>query len=132
MEDDRVREFFGWVRRIGARIEVLSADDHDETVALTSHLPQLLSTALAASLRDARRAPDLAGPGLFDMTRLAASPYGVWRDILITNEPAIRGAVDGFLRSLSQLTADFHSSSTETVFQLAESSAERLRALPSA
>jgi prephenate dehydrogenase len=122
-----VTEFLDWVRAVGARIEVLSPAEHDSAVAFTSHLPQLLSTALAACLRDAEQATELAGPGLVDMTRLASSPYGIWKDILSTNEPAIRVAVESFLSYLLKLTGNFDSSSTETVFQIAQNSATRIR-----
>ncbi len=131
LEDTRVLEFLGWVRAIGARVEVLSPAEHDRTVALTSHLPQLLSTALAACLQEAEHAPRLAGPALLDMTRLASSPYGIWRDILSTNEPAIRLALEVFLNTLLNLTTHFNSASTESVFQIAQSSAARLRSAES-
>ncbi len=39
-----------WIERIGARLVILDAQEHDRLVALTSHLPQLISTALAASI----------------------------------------------------------------------------------
>ena len=54
-----------WLERIGARMVVLDSDEHDRVVSLTSHLPQLASTALAARWPTGA-APDrmLAGPGL--------------------------------------------------------------------
>jgi prephenate dehydrogenase len=127
--ESRVREFLEWVRAVGARIEVLSPAEHDRAVAFTSHLPQLLSTALAASLHDAEKATELAGPGLVDMTRLASSPYGIWKDILSTNEPSIRIALESFLSHLLKLTGDFHSPATENVFQIAQSSATQIRSV---
>jgi prephenate dehydrogenase len=122
-----VSEFLEWVRAIGARIEVLSPAEHDRAVAFTSHLPQLLSTALAACLRDAEKAPELAGPALLDMTRLASSPYGIWKDILSTNDPAIRVAMKSFLRDFFDLTRDFESQATENVFQIAQGSTAKVR-----
>jgi len=126
-EETRVSEFLEWVRAIGARIEVLSPAEHDRAVAFTSHLPQLLSTALAACLRDAEKAPELAGPALLDMTRLASSPYGIWKDILSTNDPAIRVAMKSFLRDFFDLTRDFESQATENVFQIAQGSTAKVR-----
>ncbi|HJT18302.1 MAG TPA: prephenate dehydrogenase dimerization domain-containing protein [Thermoanaerobaculia bacterium] len=76
----------------GARIEIVSAEEHDAAVALTSHLPQLLSTALAAYLDGEGRAPsgereltDFAGTGLQTFLRLAASDGGVWSPVLAAN-----------------------------------------------
>jgi prephenate dehydrogenase len=127
--ESRVQEFLKWVRAIGARIEVLNPAEHDRAVAFTSHLPQLLSTALAACLHDAEKTTELAGPGLVDMTRLASSPYGIWKDILSTNEPSIRIALESFLSYLLKLTGDFDSPATENVFQIAQGSATQIRSV---
>jgi prephenate dehydrogenase len=129
LREARVGEFLEWVRAIGARIEALSPADHDQAVAFTSHLPQLLSTALAACLRDADKAPELAGPALLDMTRLASSPYAIWKDILSTNDPAIRVAMKSFLRHFFELTRDFEGPDTENVFQIAQDSAAQVRSV---
>src|SRR5262249_14918734 len=67
---------------MGAFPHVITPQDHDRLVAEISHLPQILSTLLA----DQTAAhSDLAGPGWKSITRLAASPFHVWRDILITS-----------------------------------------------
>jgi prephenate dehydrogenase len=103
-------EFRTWIERIGARPILLDAVTHDRLVAWSSHLPQLASTALAAALLD--RQPDaacVAGPGLTDMTRLAASSYDLWRDILDTNRGEISAALDAYISQLQSLRADFES-----------------------
>ncbi|MCW5963423.1 MAG: prephenate dehydrogenase/arogenate dehydrogenase family protein [Bryobacterales bacterium] len=84
---------------IGAKPVVVPAGVHDAEVARTSHLPQLLSTALAASLEGHfhGKAPALAGPGLLDATRLAMSPFSVWKDILETNRDEIMLAMNDYL-----------------------------------
>ena len=69
-------------RAIGAAPHVISPEDHDRLVAGISHLPQILSTLLADQT-SAHKA--LAGPGLRSMTRLASSPFHVWRDIFRTS-----------------------------------------------
>ena len=85
----------------------LDPDEHDRIMAMASHLPQLISVALmqAAKAGDAEHAmlDKIAGRGFLDMTRLAASDYGIWQGILETNQEAIREAVDRFSRSLSTL-----------------------------
>ncbi len=96
LETGPARALLEWVRAIGAVPAAMTPEEHDATVALTSHLPQLLATALA-SLLDGRperqRLLDAAGPGLFDSTRLALSPWAVWADILATNKDAIDAAL---------------------------------------
>ena len=88
----------------------LDPDEHDRIMAMVSHLPQLISVALmqAARAGDAEHAmlDKLAGRGFLDMTRLAASDYGIWKGILETNKEAISEALDRFNRSLSALNGE--------------------------
>jgi prephenate dehydrogenase len=101
-------EFRDWIGRIGARPVFLDAATHDRLVAWSSHLPQLVSTALAASLHDHQpAAAAVAGPGLADMTRLAMSSYDLWRDILDTNRMEVTAALDAYIAKLQILRADF-------------------------
>jgi prephenate dehydrogenase len=87
-----VATFLGILDSIGARRLVIPASVHDQLVAATSHLPQLLSTALACVLARQPNAHDLAtsaGPGLIDSMRLAMSSFDIWSDILETNSDLI-------------------------------------------
>lgn len=97
------REFLDWISRIGSFPIILDAKTHDLTVALTSHLPQLASTALAAMLEDR---PDLqtrvCGPALLDSTRLALSSFDIWGDIFDTNRDAIRSALESYIAKLQE------------------------------
>jgi prephenate dehydrogenase len=90
-------EFVDWVERIGARVASLDAADHDRYCAWISHLPQMISTALAASLVEefGEEAPLLesGGRALREMTRISASPYSMWRDIAITNKANLSDAL---------------------------------------
>lgn len=67
---------------LGARPCTIPAARHDRMMALVSHLPQLLSNALAATLEDAGLSADLLGPGGRDMTRLAGSSPSMWLPLL--------------------------------------------------
>src|SRR5205085_8446457 len=73
------------VEALGARPVDVGAGEHDRLVARASHLPQLLASALAGVLARGESVATAAGPGLADMTRLAASPFSIWADILATN-----------------------------------------------
>jgi prephenate dehydrogenase len=90
-------EFLGWVEKMGARIAGMDAQQHDELCAWISHLPQMISTALAASLVEefGVDAPllEAGGRALREMTRISASPYSMWRDIALTNKKNIREAL---------------------------------------
>lgn len=69
-------------KALGATPHVISPEDHDRLVASISHMPQILSTLLADRTRAQK---EFAGPGLRSMTRLAGSPFHVWRDIFKTS-----------------------------------------------
>ena len=87
-------EFLNWIEKMGARVATLAPDQHDFLCAWVSHLPQMISTALAASLVEefGGSAPVLSAGGraLREMTRISASPYSVWRDIVLTNKRNIQ------------------------------------------
>jgi prephenate dehydrogenase len=112
------------LRRLGARVSVVSAAEHDRALALVSHLPQLASGALAATveaLPDADALRGLSGAGFRDMTRLAASPWAVWHDILATNSSEIADALDAFVSKLSAVRDELRDGRldvTSTLFDL--------------
>jgi prephenate dehydrogenase len=102
----------------------MTAEEHDRAVARSSHLPQMLSTALAsylASLNDPAIAA-AAGPGLADMTRLALSSHDIWRDIIATNGDFIAEELAAFRERLAGLPA-----SAEADFPAANAFAALLR-----
>ena len=83
---EHVTRLVDLVRLTGAEPVVMSAADHDVAVATVSHAPQVLASALAAQLSDAPDAAlDVAGPGIRDVTRIAASDPDLWVDILAAN-----------------------------------------------
>jgi prephenate dehydrogenase len=90
-------EFAGWIDQIGARVAMLPPDEHDRLCAWISQVPQMISTALAAALVEefGEEAPLLStgGRALREMTRIAASPYSMWRDIAISNKKNLEDAL---------------------------------------
>jgi prephenate dehydrogenase len=82
---------------------ILTPGEHDRTVAFTSHLPQLASTALAATLKG-RPEPEtrVYGPALVDSTRLALSSFDIWGDIIDTNRRQILVALESYIAKLEE------------------------------
>jgi prephenate dehydrogenase len=116
-----------WIKRMGARVVILEAEEHDRLVALTSHLPQLISTALAASIAAEPGAAGVVGPAAIDLTRLAMSPYEIWKDIFSTNGPSIDAALSGFIEKLEELRKQFQTKAIEKEFDRAAAAAKSLR-----
>jgi prephenate dehydrogenase len=117
------------VASFGARVEIISAEEHDVLVAFTSHLPQLISTALAASIGTEPEALRVAGPAAMDLTRLALSPYEIWRDIFATNAVNIDAAMGVFIARLEGLRSELRGSRMEQEFERAGDAARGLREL---
>ena len=85
----RQQEYLDLLQSIGARVITIDAERHDRLCAWISHLPQMISTALASLLReelgDDEAVTQIGGRALREMTRIAHSPYSMWRDIALTN-----------------------------------------------
>jgi prephenate dehydrogenase len=104
-------------RATGGQVERMAPAVHDAILARASHLPQIVASALGAALADeqidGRWAAGFGAGGLRDTTRIAASSAEMWRDICLTNRPAIlqalalyRGAFDQFARAVEAADAD--------------------------
>jgi prephenate dehydrogenase len=94
---------------MGARVRLMTAREHDRAMALVSHLPQLVSSALASLIQDEADADSLttlAGAGYRDWARLSASSWAVWRDILLTNPAEIAVALDGLVERLAAVSRE--------------------------
>jgi prephenate dehydrogenase len=107
LNEGLVAEFAGWIDQIGARIATAPPAEHDRLCAWISHLPQMISTAVAAALVEeyGDEAPLLAAGGraLREMTRISASPYSMWRDVAITNKQNIEDALLKFEQRLAHI-----------------------------
>ena len=97
MHDGLIGEYLGWIDHIGARVAMMPADEHDRLCAWISHVPQMMSTALAAALVEefGEHAPLLpaGGRALQERTRISASPYSMWRDVAISNKKNLADAL---------------------------------------
>jgi prephenate dehydrogenase len=121
--------FRNWLDTFGARVISLDAAEHDRVVAFTSHLPQLLSTALAATLESASDPlfSQLHGTGLLDMSRLALSSPSLWSSIIATNRDCILRAIDAFSTELEAIREAVERDSISTSFVRANTLSAALR-----
>jgi len=113
------------VTQIRAKLVIMPPEEHDRLVAFTSHLPQLLSTALATTIP--AEGARVAGPASQDMTRLALSSYEIWRDIFSTNAANIDAALAGFIARLESLRARLNDPAMAAEFDRAAAAAQVLR-----
>lgn len=91
-------------RLLGATIYHMSPEEHDAAVAQISHLPQIAASLLASRLQDtSTQALQLAGNGLRDTTRIAASDPSLWVQILTANAAQILPELQGMKSDLDRL-----------------------------
>lgn len=114
----RVRAF---AESLGGLVHLLDPAEHDRLFSLISHLPQLVVSALMDVVGSGagRDGLSLAGQGLRDTTRLAASPAGIWRDIVQTNHGNIAISLDAVIAALTALRDDTSGDSVTTTFERA-------------
>jgi prephenate dehydrogenase len=131
MEDERVKAFVTLLQSIGAQPYVMDAAGHDVAVAYLSHMPQLLSTGLAGMVAEKAGQNglplELAGSGFRDLTRLAESPYSMWRDICLTNIENIQSALDAMIQKLDTIKTHLSTRELENEFDQARKLREKLR-----
>jgi prephenate dehydrogenase len=89
---DALERVVSLVRAVGAEPVLLGAEEHDRSVALTSHLPQLLASTLAVLVAEAG-ADAAAGPAFASATRVAGGAEAMWRDIFTSNADAVADAL---------------------------------------
>ena len=107
-ETDAFAKLSAFVSGLGAAPKRIEPAAHDRLVAFLSHLPQLTASALMTVVGDAVGEDGLvlAGRGLADTTRLAASPADIWQDIAATNADHLGEALDALIALLQDLRSD--------------------------
>jgi prephenate dehydrogenase len=121
------REWIGLVEGFGARVMEMDAERHDEVCAWVSHLPQMLSTALAALLEETfagdgegmAAVQAIGGRALREMTRLGSSPYSMWRDVAMTNAEPIAKAIAALEQRLEHVRENLRTPELREEFRAA-------------
>jgi prephenate dehydrogenase len=131
LADERVQAFSSLLEMLGARPFVTEASTHDRAVAFLSHLPQLVSSGVASMIAE-QSAEDflpleLAASGFRDVTRLAEGPYGLWRDICLTNIENIQSALEALIDKLEAMKLHLSDRELEREFKQAARLRERLQ-----
>jgi prephenate dehydrogenase len=86
---------------LGAVVVQMSPEEHDQALAITSHLPHAAAAVLVGLVPE--RLFRLSGAGLLDTTRIAASDPSLWTQIFLQNRANLSRAVEGFIQRLQEL-----------------------------
>lgn len=103
---------------VGAKVETMSVEHHDEVLAATSHLPHLLAYSLVDTLAHSHENKEIfnyAAGGFRDFTRIAASSPTMWHDIFTANKDAVLHALDLFTEDLKYLRTAVETSDSTTM-----------------
>jgi len=104
-----------WLTGLGLNVQVTDAEKHDACLAITSHLVQLVSVALGnvlvkqgsdAAPNSVQEKTSLSGPSFRNLSRLMASPSGLWSEILQSNKEHVLNAIDGMQAELSTMRSE--------------------------
>lgn len=121
---DELRE---WVELLGAKVCVVSPDEHDRIVARTSHIPHLNAVLLVHLLNQNHLSLiDYVGGGFRDTTRIASGNPEMWTEIFINNKSEVLSAIDGFVQQLEQFKKNLmEENKTEIVYNLSKAKQTR-------
>ncbi len=95
-------------KKLGSRVDVMDAKQHDYILSITSHMPHLIAynivnTTLKIKKKKDRNIVKYSAGGLRDFTRIAASNPIMWRDIFIQNKENTSKMIDKFIKNLIDL-----------------------------
>jgi prephenate dehydrogenase len=109
----------------------MSSTEHDLVVAQVSHLPQILSSSLAASLLEISEDKlNISGQGIRDLTRLANSDSKLWSEILLANQPALSTVIPKIISQLQEIQTDLIANKKEKVIDFLKKGREGKEKIP--
>jgi len=133
-EDTLAADWRALVKQFGAHVRDMDPGQHDEVCAWVSHLPQMMSTALAALLQDTfAEDPEgmvavqaIGGRALRETTRLGASPYSMWRDVAMTNTAEIAQTISALEQRLARIRENLRTPELREEFATANKFREKV------
>ena len=113
-------------QNLGATTHILEADQHDEILALTSHLPHLLSSSYLLEIANHKTdsIKQAIGGGFKDFTRLGQSLSSLWQDIFLSNKENLIAEIQKFQNNLSKLQTAIENEDGELLKSLLEKASQ--------
>ena len=121
-----LKEFW---QSIGSKVKVMSAEEHDKILSLTSHLPHAIAynivrTVINVEDKLKQEVIQYSAGGLRDFTRIAASNPLMWKDIFLDNSENILKGIDNFAEKLQELKKAISDKNGDKLFQIFNSTKE--------
>ena len=106
-------------KNVGADVDFMNAQSHDNLLGMTSHLPHMLAFSLVNYLVDQNPNASLyAGGGFKDFSRIASGDAVMWRDICLQNKNQIMNHLKGYKSTLDDLLEAINDEDSEKLGQL--------------
>ena len=114
---------------MGSKVKIMSAEDHDRILSLTSHLPHVIAynivkTAMGDDEKTKKDIIRYSAGGLRDFTRIAASNPIMWKDIFIDNSDLIIDGINKFSKSLDEFKKAITEKDSKKLLEIFEKSKE--------
>ena len=129
VKDAEIKKTSLFWESMGSKVKIMSVEDHDKIISLTSHLPHAIAYNIVKTVMvsDEKTKSDIirySAGGLRDFTRIAASDPMMWKDIFIDNSSLIIDAIDRFSESLGEFKKAIQDKNSEKLLQIFEKSKE--------
>ena len=127
VEDTQIKKAHSFWESMGSTVKIMSVEDHDRIISLTSHLPHVISFSLMRYIEKSSNIKNkvLMGGGLKDFTRISSSDPEMWSDIFDLNKKEILNSIKGFKRELEVMERNILRSRSKTKNLIAESNKAR-------
>jgi cyclohexadieny/prephenate dehydrogenase len=114
---------------IGSKVKIMTPEEHDEILSLTSHLPHAIAynvvrTVMSVEDKLKQEVIQYSAGGLRDFTRIAASNPLMWRDIFLDNSENLSKGIDSFIEKLNELKKAVNEKNGDKLYQIFNSTKE--------
>ncbi len=128
-KDSDVKKVSLFWESMGSKVKIMSAEDHDKILSLTSHLPHVIAYNIVKTAmgNDEKKKKDVirySAGGLRDFTRIAASNPTMWKDIFIDNSDLIIDGINDFSKSLDEFKKAIAEKDSKKLLEIFEKSRE--------
>ena len=129
IEESNIKKITLFWKSMGSKVKIMSVDDHDKILSLTSHLPHVIAynivkTAMGDNEKTKNDIIRYSAGGLRDFTRIAASDPQMWKDIFIDNSSLIVDAIDKFSENLNEFKKAITEKNSKKLLEIFEKSKE--------
>ena len=134
IQESAVKKISLFWESMGSKVKVMSVDDHDKILSLTSHLPHVIAynivkTAMGDDEKTKNDIIRYSAGGLRDFTRIAASDPKMWKDIFIDNSKLIIDTIDKFSKSLDEFKKAIKDKDSKKLLEIFDKAKEFRKAI---